>query len=81
MSGTVKIVKLVSGEELMGTYTEGSIQKPGVIFRAEEGGINFETYIAYGLTDTITLHQGAVVWTIEPDEELLEKYLELISNL
>jgi hypothetical protein len=77
----VKIVKLVSGEELLCTMSDdNTANKPCLITREAEGKINFEPYVSF-IKGGLVLGKTSVSWTATPEDNLAEKYLEIASNL
>lgn len=89
----IKIVKLVTGEEIIGDvdeianqHNEIKISKPCVIQlvpsrgNPEQIGMALLPYAAYTKDHTILVKASCVVWTQEPVKELYNQYNSIFGN-
>lgn len=86
----IKIVKLISGEEVIGEVTETNdsitIKKPCVLqivpsrTNPEQPAMGLFPYASYVDNHTITLKEQNVVWKEDPVKELYNQYNSIFGN-
>ena len=86
----IKIVKLISGEEIIGEVTESNgsitIKKPCVLqivpsrTNPEQPAMGLFPYAAYVESHTITLKEDSIVWKEDPLKELYNQYNSVFGN-
>lgn len=86
----IKIVKLISGEEVIGEVTESNdsitIKKPCVLqivpsrTNPEQPAMGLFPYASYVDNHTITLKEQSVVWKEDPVKELYNQYNSIFGN-
>lgn len=84
----VKIVKLTTGEEIIGKITETldggtiNIKDPVTIGMVERNQIGFIGYMPYAnLKDGLTVRTDRVMFTVPVDPKLETEYNAMFSNL
>ena len=86
----IKIVKLISGEEIIGDVTETdnfiTIKKPCVLqlvpsrTNPEQPAMGLFPYAAYVDNHTLTLKEASIVWKEDPLKELYNQYNSVFGN-
>ena len=91
MKKNIKIVRLTTGEDLIGEVQEGSgivnIKKPYIIYPTSHPkpgeAIKFGmfTYIPYAETDDISFDEKHILVVVEPKQDLLASYNQSVSKI
>lgn len=81
----VRIVRLTSGEELIGEFTKTetgvSVKDPCVLIPSQEGKLLFVRWLPYAKTDKgVEVADSHVMFVLEPQKELEEHYTGAITN-
>ena len=91
MSKNIKIVRLITGEDLIGEVAVSAdiveIKKPFIIYPTQQPrpgeAIKFGmfTFIPYAETDTIKIEQAKTLLIVEPKQDLLASYNQSVSKI
>tara|TARA_Y100000768_G_scaffold213602_1_gene160938 strand:+ start:3676 stop:3981 length:306 start_codon:yes stop_codon:yes gene_type:complete len=91
MKKNIKIVRLTTGEDLIGEVQEGSgvvnIKKPYIIYPTSQPkpgeAIKFGmfTYIPYAETDDISFDEKHILVVVDPKQDLLASYNQSVSKI
>ena len=81
----VKIVRLISGEEIIAnvtqTETEIALKDASVLIPSPEGKLLLAKWLPYANTDNgITLEKKHIVFAIDPQKELSEHFTNVVVN-
>ena len=85
----VKIIRLMSGEEVIGNITENlgigdkivsyTIKSPAVLIPTPEGKLMFAKWLPYAeIKDGLTLDERYVVFSVFPQKDLEDHYTSVI---
>jgi hypothetical protein len=82
---SVKIIRLISGEELIANVTETEntihLKDASVLIPSPEGKLLLARWLPYANTDGgVTLEKKHIVFTIDPQKELAEHFTTVIVN-
>lgn len=82
----VTIVRMTSGEEVLCTIKESTadhmiIENPTVIIPTPDRNIGLAPWMPYAETDTITIKQSFVAFTVTPVEQLATQYNQIHSKI
>jgi hypothetical protein len=82
---TIRIVRLTSGEELIGEYTKTetgiTIKDPCVLIPSQEGKLLFVRWLPYAKTEEgISISDTHVMFVLEAQKELQDHYTGAITN-
>lgn len=82
---SVKIIRLISGEELIANVTETEntihLKDASVLIPSPEGKLLLARWLPYAITDGgVTLEKKHIVFTIDPQKELAEHFTTVIVN-
>lgn len=81
----VKIVRLISGEEIIANYTDNgdtiTLKDASVLIPSPEGKLLLARWIPYANTDKgVTLEKRHLVFVIDPQKELAEHFITVVVN-
>ncbi len=82
----VKIVRLTSGEEILCTVsneTESHItmEDPTIIIPTQDRNIGLAPWLPYAESDKVTIRRDAVVFIVDPVNQLAEQYRSIHSKI
>jgi|TARA_B100001758_G_C18145022_1_gene470950 hypothetical protein len=91
MSKNIKIVRLITGEDLIGEVAVSEdiveIKKPFIIYPTQQPrpgeAIKFGmfTFIPYAETDSVKIEQSKTLLIVEPKQDLLASYNQSVSKI
>lgn len=81
-----KIVRLVTGEELLCKITDSNenhvtIENPLIILPSADGKIQFLPYMAYADFKTLPLRTQDIMFVVNPSSRMADKFLEATSGI
>lgn len=81
----VKIIRLISGEEIIANYTENgdtvTLKDPSVLIPSPEGKLLLARWIPYANTEKgVTLDKRHLVFVIDPQRELADHFTTVVVN-
>lgn len=85
MQGEVKLIGLVTGEQLIVKILDDSnknwkIKTPAILMPMGEGKLGFAPWLPYGDADSIFINSDKIVFVTNPQVELLNKYNEAFGS-
>lgn len=80
MSDT-KLIRLVTGEELLAKHVEGNTYKDLAIIIPQGGGnLGIMQYTPYAKIDKITFREDHIMFVVEPKQELINEYNKVYGS-
>lgn len=81
----VKIVRLMSGEELICNFTDNgdtvTFKDPSVLIPSPEGKLLLARWIPYAQVENgITINKSNVMFVVDPQKELADHYTTVVVN-
>jgi len=81
----VKIVRLISGEEIIGNFSQTkttiTLKDPCVLVPTQEGKLMFVRWIPYGqIKDGVDINERNIVFIVEAVPELEEHFKNVVLN-
>lgn len=78
-----KIIRLLSGEELLTGWNEdtNTADTPIQMNTTPEGQIQFSPYVPYSDSTTLELPERSILWIVNPTQELVDKYKEMTGQI
>lgn len=80
----IKVVKLVTGEELLASVTDYvetlKLEKPYVMVMGPEG-IGTMPFVPYAETDEITVEKQHVIVVLEPKASIKDSYSKMVGKI
>lgn len=81
----VKIVRLISGEEIIANFTDNgdtvTLKDSSVLIPSPEGKLLLARWIPYANTDKgVTLEKRHLVFVIDPQKELADHFTTVVVN-
>ena len=82
----VKIVRLTSGEEILCTVTNETvdhvtIEDPTIIIPTQDRNIGLAPWLPDANADKVTVRRDAVVFMVDPVDQLAEQYRSIHSKI
>ena len=80
---TVKIVRLTSGEELIGDYDANfsTLKDVAILIPTQQNSLGLAPFMAYAKYDSLTLVDKDVMFVVEPVADLAEQYKNMFSKI
>lgn len=80
---TTKIIRLLSGEEILTEWNSdlGVADSPILMITTPEGQINFAPYVPYSDSTSMDLPEKSILWVVNPTQELTDKYKEMTGQI
>ena len=83
---TTKLIRLVSGEEIIAKVVEESgqgfqIEKPAILLPAGQGRLALVPWLPYGEAEAMFLPEKIVAFSILPKKDLSNEYMNMTSGL
>ena len=78
----VKIIRLISSEELIGDWNEETktITNPVVMIPVGKDQLGFQPWVPYAEDETITLKEQHIVVVLTPDNKLQNEYSRVYGS-
>jgi len=81
----VKIIRLISGEEIIANYTDNGdtilLKDASVLIPSPEGKLLLARWLPYANTDKgVTLEKRHIVFIIDPQRELADHFTTVVVN-
>jgi hypothetical protein len=84
----IKLVRLFSGEEILATVENGfmvgtiALKSPYILVPGEGGrGIALSPWMPYCKMDGVEVNNPAIVFTVDPQDQLRDYYIEVTSGI
>lgn len=83
----IKIVRLVSGEEILGELKRSTsigaftIHSPAIIIPSERGQISLAPWMPYGQMEGVEIQYDKTVFVVDPQDSLRDHYIEVTSGI
>ena len=78
----IKIVRIISGEELIGDYDEKTqtITKPVVMVPVAKDQLGFAPWLPYVVEDEVLLKEQHIITVLTPDNKLQNEYNRIYGS-
>lgn len=82
---SVKIIRLISGEEIIANFTDNgetiTLKDASVLIPSPEGKLLLARWLPYAnTTDGVTLEKRHLVFVIDPQKELADHFTSVVVN-
>ena len=86
MMNEVKLIRLTSGEEILCTIKHEHenalvMENPTIIIPTQERSIGLAPWMPYAKTELVEIAKSAIVFVIEPVDQLAEQYNSIHSRI